>query len=289
MIHCRGEDIAGVAEEVDQLAAEVELRAVTVPEHLKEIVGLQEEVWGPEGIISLPQIVAASHNGGVVIGAFLEGKVVGFCYGFAGFDGAEVYLCSHQLAVLPDRRNLGLGRRLKLEQRAWALAHGYRKIEWTFDPLEARNGFLNLCKLGGYVRTYIRSYYGEMDDELNRDLPSDRFLLEWDLESSRVERTLSGTAPDAERWRDLPALFGWEMRGSHPKPGAAGVEGDACLVPIPRAIQDIKRADIGLAREWRFRIADEMERAFSAGYKVVGILRSEAPVYHYVLDKGPLE
>lgn len=95
---------------------------------------------------------------------------------------------SDLLAVRPELRDRGIGRRLKLAQREWALRQGLHLITWTYDPLQARNGYLNLTRLGGLARRYVREFYGGLDDELNRGLPADRLVIEWYLASRRVAR-----------------------------------------------------------------------------------------------------
>jgi predicted GNAT superfamily acetyltransferase len=264
----------------------VALRIVWEQEHLKQIVELQKAVWDAETITSIPQLVAAIHHGGVVIAAFDGEQIIGFCYWFPGFHAGEVYLVSHMAAVHPHYRNLGLGRRLKEKQREWAIAYGYEKMVWTFDPLESRNAYLNLCKLGGYVKKYIPSLYGEMNDSINRGLPSDRFLLEWKLSSARVANALAGKGPEMDAWKQYDTLLSWRMDGIHPRPDVhhplEGEEG--YLIPVPASIHDIKQTDYELARMWRFQIRDQLSKAFSQGYCVVGLLRTDEPVHYYVLS-----
>jgi predicted GNAT superfamily acetyltransferase len=51
------------------------------------------------------------------------------------------------LAVKDAYRNRGIGVELKLAQRIEALARGIRRMEWTFDPLEIKNAFINIHRL----------------------------------------------------------------------------------------------------------------------------------------------
>ena len=270
------------------METEIKYKAVTKLDHLQEIVGLQKLVWDSEIVTSLPQMVAAIYNGGVVIAAFSEDKIIGFCYGFPGFNDSKVYLCSHMMAVHPKYRDLGIGKNLKIEQREWALKYGYDKIVWTYDPLETRNGYLNLCKLGAYVTKYINSYYGEMNDPLNRGLPSDRFLVEWDLNSLRVQKAVAGIPIEKESWKSYSKLLDWEQAGPYPRPRAVSEKkgGKGYLVSVPRNIQEIKEKDMSLAKEWRFNIRRQISIALLNGYAVVGLLRSKLPVHYYVLEKG---
>ena len=133
-------------------------RLVTDVRELVQMVELQKMVWGPDTLTSMQHMRAAILHGGSVIGAFHEGAVVGFCYGFIGYDGKSPYVGSHMMAIHSEYRDRGIGMRLKLEQRLWAMQAGYGRIVWTFDPFESRNGYLNICKLGGTVSTYIENF-----------------------------------------------------------------------------------------------------------------------------------
>lgn len=260
-------------------------------DQLEEIVTLQKLVWGDEVVTSLPQMVAAIHNGGVVIGAKESGgnNIVGFCYGFAGIDKNErkPHLCSHMMAIHPNYQNQGIGRKLKLKQREWAIDFGYEKITWTFDPLEVRNGYLNLCKLGGYVRKYIPDYYGLMGDKLNKGLSSDRFLLEWDLYSARSEQAAGGESISSEEWSGYSQFVDWKVVDSLPRPRyAVSLKGEqGYLLAVPKSIQLMKQIEMELVKEWRFISKEMASQAFLNGYYLVGVLRSEDPVHYYVFEK----
>ncbi|WP_257348237.1 GNAT family N-acetyltransferase [Pseudalkalibacillus decolorationis] len=264
---------------------------VTKLEELSETITLQKLTWGDEAVTPIPQLIASSHNGGVVIAARENetNRIVGFCYGFPGVDdiSRKPFLCSHMMAIHPDYRNQGLGRKLKFKQRQWAMDFGYEKITWTFDPLEVRNGYLNLCKLGGYVRTYIPSYYGLMEDKLNKGIPSDRFLLEWDLNSTTVENTSRGKPKSRNDWKSYLQLLEWSIEEEYPVPGKEyDLENQqGYLLAVPREIQKIKQAKLNLVNEWRMKTRKVVQNAFSNGYRIVGVVRSEDPVNYYVFEK----
>jgi predicted GNAT superfamily acetyltransferase len=187
-------------------------------ENLDELgacVRLQSEVWGFEDQDVLPRraLVVARNIGGQVIGAFdtsqpgtspegETGSLVGFAVALPGLAQGRPYLHSHMLGVLPHYRNRGIGRRLKLAQREDALARGITHMEWTFDPLEIKNAFLNIAKLGAVVRRYTPNLYGVSSSRLQGTLPSDRLHAEWCLESRHVHATLAGeplSLPKIER------------------------------------------------------------------------------------------
>ncbi|MEK5442270.1 GNAT family N-acetyltransferase [Fredinandcohnia sp. FSL W7-1320] len=258
---------------------------------LQETIHLQKMVWGDDTVTSLPQMVAAIHNGGVVVVAksIDNQKIVGFCYGFAGYDNItkQTHLCSHMMAIDPEHRNHGIGKELKLVQRQWAIKNGYKKMTWTFDPLEIRNGYLNLCKLGGYVNIYIPDYYGNLEDKLNRGLPSDRFLIEWELASERAEIAASGDSIFDDGWEDYPSLLHWRLENNQliPEDVQPLSNHKGFLVAIPKEIQRIKNEKFDIVKKWRVKTRDLFTIAFFNGYKVVGVLRSEEPVHYYVLEK----
>lgn len=171
----------------------VELRRCHGIEDFRACVTLQKEVWNfsDAELVPLRMFVVADKVGGQVMGAF-EGKtMVGFALSVPGTRSGHIYLHSHMLAVRKDHRNGGLGRKLKLMQREDALARGIELIEWTFDPLEIKNAYLNIEKLGAIARRYNINQYGITSSPLQGGLPSDRLIAEWWLKSKRVERLLA--------------------------------------------------------------------------------------------------
>jgi len=185
-------------------------------EELRACVALQKEVWNftDAELIPLRMFVVAEKVGGQVMGAFAGTEMVGFALSVPGTRDGHVYLHSHMLAVRKDQRNSGLGRRLKLLQREDALARGIELIEWTFDPLEIKNAYLNIEKLGAITRRYNINQYGITSSPLQGGLPSDRLIAEWWLKSKRVETLLStGKNPPAkiEMKIEVPAqIYEWK-------------------------------------------------------------------------------
>jgi predicted GNAT superfamily acetyltransferase len=185
-------------------------------EELRACVGLQKEVWNftDAELVPLRMFVVADKVGGQVMGAFEGDHMVGFALSVPGTRSGHVYLHSHMLAVRKDHRNGGLGRRLKLLQREDALARGIELIEWTFDPLEIKNAYLNIEKLGAITRRYNINQYGITSSPLQGGLPSDRLIAEWWLKSKRVE-TLLGTGKNpafaSESGIEVPAqIYEWK-------------------------------------------------------------------------------
>ncbi len=177
-------------------AGAIDVRNCTEVEELRAFVPLQKEVWGfaDNELVPLRIFSLAPKIGGQVIGAW-EGKtMVGFAFSIPGTRNGHVYLHSHMLAVKAEYRNSGLGRRLKLFQREDAIAHGYELIEWTFDPLEIKNSYFNLERLGAIARRYNINQYGITSSPLQGFLPTDRLVAEWWLRSKRVEALLFNQA-----------------------------------------------------------------------------------------------
>ncbi len=248
---------------------------------------VQRAAWDSADIDIAPLhvMLTMAKNGGVALGAFAADQLVGFVLGFLGTSnryGAEAPAtvklkhCSHQLGVLPEWQSRGVGYALKVAQREAVLNQGVRLITWTYDPLESKNARLNIAKLGAVCDTYIRDLYGELNDELNRGLATDRFQVDWWIAARRIEMRLTRHRPplklqhylevgtpivNAAQWddRDLPVC-------SNPiKPPTT----DRFLVEFPADFQVIKRADLQLAVAWRLHLRSICEAAFASGYTVI--------------------
>ncbi len=239
-------------------------------------------------------IVAIARNGGIALGAFDSDELIGFVFGFLGTGArfgpeapAAVKLKhhSHMLAVLPEWRNEGVGYALKLAQCEAARAQGLRLMTWTYDPLESRNALLNIAKLGAVCSTYYRDYYGEMRDELNTGLPSDRFQVDWYIASKRVATRLEGRRGRLEREHYTsagvvllnPAIFCEGDAFARPSESVSRLTGDMALVEIPSDFQSLKRADRELALAWRLQTRKIFEDAFARGYMVTGFVFESTP------------
>jgi len=173
--------------------SEVEIRPLTTIDEFRRCVDLQVSVWGFDELDVMPLrfFVVASHIGGQVFGAFTpQREMIGFLCALSGMRGELPYIHSHMLAVVPEFRNQGVAKRLKLAQRADAIQRGFRLVEWTFDPLELKNAYFNIEKLGVIVRHYSPNHYGITSSRLQAGLPTDRLIAEWWLHSDRVKRIL---------------------------------------------------------------------------------------------------
>jgi predicted GNAT superfamily acetyltransferase len=230
----------------------IEIRQLTQYAEFEKAVALQQEIWGYTDVELLPLrlFVVADKIGGQVLGAFDNSRMVAFCLAIPGLKaGGKYYLHSHMLGVLPAYRNTGLGRQMKLKQRQEALARGIALIEWTFDPLELKNAYLNIERLGVIVRRFVHNQYGATTSHLHGGLPTDRCTAEWWLASER--------ATAAEANRTVP-------RGEIKH-----------RIEVPADIAEIRRSDPAHARELQTEIGAKFDESFSAGLAVIGFERTD--------------
>jgi predicted GNAT superfamily acetyltransferase len=168
------------------------IKSIETLGEMRGVEELQKEVWGPEDVVPLTHLIAAREVGCSLIGAFDGPKLVGFVYGFIGLEDGRLLIHSHMLAVKPAWRDHHLGYRLKLAQREQALAQGFARITWTFDPLQSRNAYLNFAKLGGVAHQYKINFYGEESPSpLHSHIGTDRLWVTWLPASERVRRRLA--------------------------------------------------------------------------------------------------
>ena len=240
----------------------MEIRRLRTPEEYREAERLQKAVWRfPDREVNpLSELVAIQRNGGIALGAFERGKLVGLCFGCPGFRNGKVYHYSRMLGVLPGYQDSGIGARLKRRQRRESLAQGLDLVKWAFDPLQTRNGRFNLEKLGVVVREYVVNLYPGSESRYNRSIGSDRFIAEWWIASRRVRERLAG-------------------RGKT-KPARGGIS-----VEVPDDIEALKRKSPAAARRWRLKTRKAFLRLFRQGYVVHGFARRRGRCT-YLLEKG---
>ncbi len=296
------------------------LRILENADDMEKVEAVQRQVW-PESetdVVPAHLLLAAVHNGGVAVGAFIpsggeasdprEGpakEMVGFVFGFPGIyttpDGPRAKHCSHMLGVLSAYRDRGLGFALKRAQWQMVRHQGLDRITWTFDPLLSRNAYLNITRLGGVCNTYLRDAYGQMRDNLNFGLPSDRFQIDWWINTARVERRLSSKPRGAlDLAHFLPAGAriinpAKPMAGEWIQPSEAGPDPEAAfeqqallLLEIPPNFLSLKqdRPDIALA--WRLHTRSWFEDLFQRGYLITDFIHLPGKTARsfYVLSHG---
>lgn len=251
-----------------------EIRTLTTIEELREHERLQREVWGSDATdVPVPLLAAGARHGAVLLGAYSGAEMVGILYGFPALTDGRRHHHSHMLGVLPAYRRRGIALALKLRQREIVRAQGLEEITWTVDPLEAPNNLFNFGRLGVTCDTYLVDAYGEMEDALNRGLPSDRLEVRWwvgEPEAAPRPRAVTDIPPGA---RSLAAVGTDEQRGV-PVPGSLGaLEGPALLVDAPLDYRAVRAADPALALRWRLHLRELFLTAFAEGYTLVGCVR----------------
>lgn len=234
----------------------IEVLPLTESREFNEAVQLQKRIWGYDDVELLPArlFVVACKVGGQTFGAYDGARMIGFVISIPGLKpGDGSYLHSHMLGVLPDYRNQGVGRMLKLKQREDALARGISLIEWTFDPLELKNAFFNIERLGAIVCRYVENQYGTTTSPLHGGLPTDRCVAEWWLASPHADAILAGKPPTrtiVER------------------------------IPVPTDVHVIRRDEPRRAREIQKALGERLTGYFDSGLCVIGFEKSaEAGTY----------
>lgn len=235
----------------------IEVRRLTVHEEFAEAVQLQQEIWGFADIELLPVrlFITATKVGGQAFGAYDAGRMVAFLLAIPGLkpDGKH-YLHSHMLGVRAEYRNSGLGRALKLEQRADALARGIELVEWTFDPLELKNAYFNIERLGAVVQRYLPNQYGTTSSRLHGGLPTDRLVAEWYVAGDRAKARINGS------------------------PYQAGLVRGRVSVPVQ--IADWRTSDPARARDVQQQVAAQFQEYIADHLAVIGFEKSpEAGTY----------
>ena len=214
-------------------------------------------------------MVAFAESGGYVAGVRVDGDLVGAA---VGFPRHPTGLHSHIAGVLPTHAGRGVGRALKLHQRAWCLDRDISLITWTFDPLVARNAHLNLARLGVLAPHYLVDHYGPMHDALNSDDPSDRLLVSWHLVAPRP-----GEPPPGPAHTLLDDRSGEPFLALEPVPPGT----DRVLVAVPADIEGLRRSDPPLARRWRLAVREALHGRMQAGWQIEGFRLD----HHYVLTR----
>lgn len=260
----------------------ITITTITTHREMTRVEQLEKEIWGVSDleVTCVHSLHALVHNGGSLLGAYDGGELVGFVLGIPALTAdaaqplaARLKLYSYMAGVLAAYQGQGVGRQLKLAQREEALRQGFRLITWMYDPLESVNAHLNVGKLGAVCRTYHRHFHGDMGG-INAGLPTDRFEVEWRLESGPVVEKVKGE----KRPLSLQSLINQgavllnpaieNAAGLPVPPEAAAIETPLALIEIPTHFRAIKQQDPALAETWRFHSRQLFEKAFALGYGV---------------------
>lgn len=284
------------------------LKILTTPDEMEAIEELQLTIWPNDGrdVVPVHVLLTAAHNGGWVVGGYVDEQLTGFVFGFVGMTSdpglPEFKHCSHMLGVHPEQRSSGLGFKLKRAQWQLVRNQGIELITWTYDPLLSTNAHLNITKLGAICNLYKREVYGQMRDGLNSGLPSDRFQVNWWVQSERAIMRLGGRPRkrlDLAHYLDggVEPINSTTLNDTSqpvpPKEIASLPEDNGklpsiLLVEIPAEFPAIKNLNPELALEWRIHSRDLFESLFGQGYFVTDFifLPGVHPRSYYVLSNG---
>lgn len=270
---------------------DVVVRPLRSLDERRECLRLQQAIWGDGFTDRVPPsiLMIAQKTGGIASGAFHGGRLIGFVFGISGVREDRLVHWSDMLAVLREFRNRGIGVRLKLHQRDHLLARGVETVLWSFDPLVARNAYLNLRRLGAVVRTYERDLYGRSDSPLHAGIGTDRLVAEWRISSERVSERLAAPLSHPIGSSRGPVLNVPVLDRDLPRPGERLEQpaGPTVEVAVPADIESIQERDPELALAWRQNVRDALELCLHAGYTATDVVRSDR-VARYVLTRDLL-
>ena len=248
--------------------ADVEIREVSTIAEYDACIKLQRAVFGLPDLEISPRrhLIVSRQAGGWTLGAFNEGKLVGFVHHMAAVRGAEIFGYSHMMAVAADYQNRGLGAQLKWAQRTRAVSEGRDFIKWTFEPLRARNAHFNLNRLGVVIREYAVNFYGTdyvtnpAEKAAPRGMDSDRVFASWELRSPRVEALAAG------------------QEFAMGKPDA--------VIEIPGDYSTLLRSNPDTAKREQLRVREEFLGALGAGLVCRAFDRkTDRPAYLFYRDE----
>lgn len=254
---------------------EILIRECTAIDELDNCVRLQREVFGLPDLEISPRrhLIVSRQAGGWTLGAFVDKRLVGFVHHLVAVRGTEVFGYSHMMAVDPEYQNKGVGARLKWSQRERAIQEGRSFIKWTWDPMQARNAYFNLNRLGATVSSYTENFYGTdyvtspaLTGAAPAGIDSDRLFAHWQLQSRRVT-DLAKSAPASRETAPT-------------KPQA--------MIDIPANWTKLCRENPGQARQEQLRVRHEFQKAFASGLIAAGFERSVDQPRYLLYEKEVL-
>jgi predicted GNAT superfamily acetyltransferase len=238
----------------------------TIPE-LEAAADIQAAVWGlnPRNVVPSSIAHVMTLRGGLVLGAYDADRMIGMLLAMPARDDGELILWSHMTGVMPQYQGRGIGAALKRSQREWALTQGYRRIGWTVDPLQRGNAHFNFHLLGQdaalTARTYHVNFYGDMDDDINRGLPSDRIEAMW-----CIDKPSTHVSPDAQAESILAIGEAFEPISTR---GDFQWDTPVLQIAIPRKLDAVRKAGADRVLAWRLALRNALQDAFAHGYAIV--------------------
>lgn len=271
----------------------IEIVPITDLQGCADLQAVHNVIWSnsADEIIPTHVLITWATSECVLLGAYDRTRrehhgMVGFALGWYGLTHAvpvQLKYCSHIVGVLPEYRGRDIGLQLKLAQRAQLLAHGKTTLmTWTYDPLATVNGSFNIHRLGAVCTTYKRDVYGEMTDALNAGAPSDRFQVDWWMDSERVHARIVAQYP---QWHSDAIRFPVTVHANRPHiEQMPDWDGATVTVPLPDQLGLLRTHDKQRLLEWRMMQRTMFEAAFVAGYQVVDCLSIAGRGWHYVMQ-----
>jgi len=257
---------------------------------------LQLRIWGFQEREVIPvHMLRALCDEGLVVNAYdKSGRAVGTSVGFLAKHAGKLILYSHITGVISEFQSKGVGAALKLMQRRYAIEHGFDLVCWTSDPMQSLNNWFNLNKLGAIARKYYVNYYGDMPDDLNRGVESDRFLTEWWVRSPRVRKKLNPrkvvSREDVQQHMIInPSILKEGTRCPAGHPNLKAME-KIVLVEIPYNNEEVRKRDLSILQQWRAETRQLYTHYFKKGYVATGALveESEGKRSFVKLERGSL-
>ena len=270
----------------------VSIRPLRNPSDFLRCERIQKEVWGTVSL-SAEALRVVGDFGGMVLGCFEGGRLLGFISALLARRPGELIHWSFQMAVCKRHRDRGLGFRMKLAHRRLALKNGIRSICWSYDPLQSRNAALNIRRLRALPEEYAEDYYGHFPSLIERGVPSDRFLVRWKIASPAVERHLrKGTSGGSETLFASSQVVNVTERLTNGfltnRKVRLGLEARRLLVEIPCDTDRMRQKDLPLALDWRRVTRKLFPYYLRRGYRVTDFLEQGPPSharYFYLLEK----
>ncbi len=255
----------------------IDYRILHDPADLEKVVDLEIAVWGlnPRNAVPTAMLHVMALGGGLVMGAYDGDQMVGLLISMAVKRGDDVFIWSHMTGTRQDYQRRGIGLALKRFQRRWALDNGYKSIRWTVDPLQRGNAWFNLHLLGEdaalYTDIYHVNFYGDMDDDINRGMPSDRIEVIWRLDQPSLHRASLGNPPlllrSDERSYPVISYADWDL--------------PSYIASVPADLDALRKQDRDAVLAWRLALREVMTTAFEHGYQAIDFIRSGGLyVYH---------
>jgi predicted GNAT superfamily acetyltransferase len=252
------------------------LHRLEKPEEFRQVDEVTRAVWGEETVDALPTTLqrAIQDNGGFVLGAFADIYLAGFVAAFLGWDGKALYSYAHQLGVRPEYQNHHLGFELMRALRQEVLQMGLPEVRWAYDPLQSRNAWLFVRRLGGRPNDYLPHYYGQLPDAINVGDETDRIRVVWTLSTPGVEQRVAGTYPtpeeDRARWDRSARVVATEGGESGLRVPTEVEEptGPSAHLEVPFDFGLVREHEPSAVRRWRHATRDAFRAASDLGYEV---------------------